>query len=137
MSDLLLARGISKHFGGVHALRDVTLTVTGGSVHGLVGENGAGKSTLGKIIAGFFPPDAGVLIIDGKEVRFRSTRDALLQGRITIVGQERSVIPQRTVLENVFLGREDASRILLRNASLMPRYRKLIDKTGFSLDPDA
>jgi rhamnose transport system ATP-binding protein len=137
MSDLLVARGISKHFGGVHALRDVTLTVTRGSVHGLVGENGAGKSTLGKIIAGFFPPDSGALVVEGEEMRFRSTRDALLRGRITIVGQERSVIPQRTVLENVFLGREEASGLLLRNASLMPRYKELIDKTGFSLDPDA
>jgi len=137
MSDLLVARGITKHFGGVQALRDVTVTFKRGEIHGLVGENGAGKSTLGKIMAGFFPPDAGAISIDGQEVRFRSTRDALLQGRITIVGQERAVIPQLSVLENVFLGREEGTAGMLRSGSLSARYADLIRRTGFSLSADA
>lgn len=137
MTDLLVARGITKHFGGVQALRDVTVTLTRGAIHGVVGENGAGKSTLGKIIAGFFPPDAGAIVIDGQEVRFRSARDALLQGRITIVGQERAVIPQLSVLENVFLGREEGAAGMLRSGSLSARYADLIGRTGFSLPADA
>ncbi len=137
MPELLKTHGITKHFGGVQALRGVTMTVAGGSVHGLVGENGAGKSTLGKIIAGFFPPDAGAIAVDGEEMRFRSTRDALIRGRITIVGQERAVIPQLTVLENVFLGREDGSAGMLRGENLLSRYGDLIKRTGFSLSPEA
>jgi len=137
LTDFLVARGITKNFGGVQALRDVTVTLTRGAIHGLVGENGAGKSTLGKIIAGFFPPDGGAIVIDGQEVRFRSTRDALLQGRITIVGQERAVIPQLSVLENVFLGREEGAAGMLRSGSLSARYTELITRTGFSLPADA
>ena len=105
--EYVVARGIHKHFGGVHALSDVSLSIERGTIHGLVGENGAGKSTFGKLVAGFYSPDDGQLIIDGEPVRFRSPRDALLAG-ITIVGQERNVVPQRSVLDNVFLGRENA-----------------------------
>jgi simple sugar transport system ATP-binding protein/ribose transport system ATP-binding protein len=136
MTDLLVARGVTKHFGGVQALREVTVTVARGSVHGLVGENGAGKSTLGKIVAGILPPDEGAIFVDGEEMRFRSTRDALLRGRITIVGQERAVIPRLTVLENVFLGREEGSGGMLRSGSLLARYADLIERTGFSLPAD-
>ena len=128
----LRAHGLSKRFGGVRALREVSLSIERGSIHALVGENGAGKSTFGKLVAGFYGPDAGQLFVDGKPVKFRSSRDALLAG-ITIVGQERSVVPQRSVIANVFLGRESHSRGLVKPRAMMRRYAALCEETGFEL----
>ena len=110
MAELLLAEGITKRFGGVQALRDVSLSVEEGSVHGLVGENGAGKSTFGKIVAGFYRPEEGTLAVAGRQMRFRSPREALLDCGITIVSQERIVMPQRTVVENIY-PRDGAPRL--------------------------
>ena len=132
----LEARAINKHFGGVHALRDVSLAVERGTIHGLVGENGAGKSTFGKLVAGIYSPDSGELVVDGRAVKFRSTRDALLAG-ITIVGQERNVVPQRSVLDNVFLGRESRSAGFVNKHSTKRRYEELCESVGFKLPPDA
>ena len=73
---LLELVGISKHFGGVHALREVDFALAEGEIHGLVGENGAGKSTLMKIIAGVHHEFTGTMKLAGQEVRFRSARDA-------------------------------------------------------------
>ena len=74
---LLELTDISKSFGGVQALRNVDFTLNAGEIHGLAGENGAGKSTMMKIIAGVHSADSGTMRVDGKEVHFRSTRDAL------------------------------------------------------------
>src|SRR5882724_9939469 len=71
---------ITKTFGGVIALKDVTLEVPRGECHGLMGENGAGKSTLGKVLAGIHKPDSGELFIDGKLHSFNSPRDAMDAG---------------------------------------------------------
>ncbi len=74
---LLELNGVSKSFGGVQALRGVDFTLLAGQIHGLAGENGAGKSTMMKIIAGVHGADAGRMRVDGKDVHFRSSRDAL------------------------------------------------------------
>src|SRR6201992_439686 len=100
---ILELQGISKSFGGVEALRGVDFTLLPGEIHGLVGENAAGKSTLMKIIAGVHPEFSGRFLLDGRETRFRSVRDALA-GAIAMVHQELSVAPDLTVAENVFLG---------------------------------
>ncbi|HET7714869.1 MAG TPA: sugar ABC transporter ATP-binding protein [Bauldia sp.] len=100
---LLEMIGISKSFGGVQALRDVDFSLRAGEIHGLVGENGAGKSTLMKIIAGVHHEYHGTMRLDGREVRFRSARDALDAG-VGMVHQELSIVPDLTVAENVFLG---------------------------------
>ena len=71
---------ITKTFGGVVALKDVTLDVARGECHGLMGENGAGKSTLGKVLAGIHKPDSGEMHIDGKLFNFNSPRDAMDAG---------------------------------------------------------
>ena len=77
MDQIILGmRNIDKHFGGVHALNKVSLTLRRGEVHALVGENGAGKSTLMKILIGLYAPDSGEIILNGKAVRFRSVKDA-------------------------------------------------------------
>ena len=106
---LLHARDISKHYGGIDALRGVSLEVHPGEVVALMGENGAGKSTMAKIIAGVERADSGVIEWDGQEVHFRDTRDATAAG-IAIVLQELSLVPDLTVAENVFLAHDSAYR---------------------------
>ncbi len=102
---LLELTGISKSFGGVQALRNVDFSLRAGEIHGLVGENGAGKSTLMKIIAGVHHDFQGAMRLNGKQVRFRSARDALHAG-VGMVHQELSIVPDLTVAENVFLGKQ-------------------------------
>jgi ribose transport system ATP-binding protein len=98
-------KGISKSFGPVKVLEGVDFSIAAGEVHALMGENGAGKSTLMKILSGVHTADAGSIVVDGKVVPIRSTRDAESLG-IAIIHQELNLIPQLTVMENLFLGRE-------------------------------
>ncbi len=100
---LLTARGVSKHFGGVVALDDVSLDVFGGEVHALMGENGAGKSTLGKVLAGALPPTAARLTIDGKSVSIRNPLDAQRLG-VTIIFQELDLFAHLSIAENIAIG---------------------------------
>lgn len=102
---LLELKGISKHFGAIHALTDVTLSLEPGQVVGLMGDNGAGKSTLAKVIAGNFPPSHGEMLIDGKPVHFSKPLDARARG-IEVVYQELALCDNLTAAANVFLGRE-------------------------------
>ena len=91
-SPILELSGITKRFGGVEALRGVDFALSAGEIHGLVGENGAGKSTLMKIIAGVHAEFAGRFVLDGRETRFRSARDARAAG-IAMVHQELASCP--------------------------------------------
>ena len=102
---ILEATGIDKAFSGVTVLKGAELCIEPGELHALMGENGAGKSTLMKIIMGIYTKDAGKVVLDGKEVEFKSAREALDAG-ISMIHQELSPIPEMTVAENVFLGRE-------------------------------
>jgi simple sugar transport system ATP-binding protein len=104
MSVLELA-GVSKHFGAIQALVDVSLSLRAGEVVGLMGDNGAGKSTLVKIMAGNFPPSDGTLTMQGRKVSFHKPTDARAAG-IEIVYQELALCDNLTAAENVFLGRE-------------------------------
>lgn len=97
------ARSISKSFGPVTALSDVTVTLYPGEVHSIIGENGAGKSTLMNIICGRFPPSQGQLFVDGQEVHFHSPKEAQAHG-IAIAPQEINLVPHLTVAENIMLG---------------------------------
>jgi inositol transport system ATP-binding protein len=107
---LLEARGVSKSFGGVHALRDVSFDLRAGEVHALMGENGAGKSTLMHILAGMLTPDAGELQLRGESVRFHAPHDAMKRG-IAMIHQELMPVPGMSVAENLLLGREPCGRI--------------------------
>ncbi|WP_199434976.1 sugar ABC transporter ATP-binding protein [Qaidamihabitans albus] len=102
-------RGIGKQFVGNPVLRDVDLDLYAGEVHALVGENGAGKSTLMKILAGVHQPDSGVIEVDGREMSFASPRAAQAAG-ISIVHQEFNLLGDRSVAENIYLGREPVRR---------------------------
>jgi ribose transport system ATP-binding protein len=97
------ARRVSKSFGPVTALTDVTVTLHKGEVHSIIGENGAGKSTLMNIICGRLAPSGGTLLVDGKEVQFHNPKDAQAQG-IAIAPQEINLVPDLTVSENILLG---------------------------------
>jgi len=128
---------ITKSFGGVAALRGVDFTLCAGEIHGLVGENGAGKSTLMKIIAGVHTDFSGRFLLDGRDVRFRSTRDALAAG-IAMVHQELSVAPELTVAENVFLGTQPINSFGLVQWRRMAREaREQLARLGISVDPRA
>src|SRR3954449_2452303 len=109
-SPILELRQITKSFGGVEALRDVSFALFAGEIHGLVGENGAGKSTLMKIIAGVHTDFSGSFLIDGQQAHFRSARDALSAG-IAMVHQELSIAPDLAVCENVYLGKQPTNRL--------------------------
>jgi rhamnose transport system ATP-binding protein len=131
---LVEVRKVWKHFGGVQALADVSITIARGSVHGLVGENGAGKSTLAKVIGGVHEPDGGELLVDGEPVRFHSPRGALAVG-IASIAQEIALVPARTVLESVFLGIESAQLGVVQQGHLLRRFAELDQRTGFELKP--
>jgi simple sugar transport system ATP-binding protein len=103
---LLEARGISKRFGRIDALRNVTLGLGKSEVLALLGDNGAGKSTLIKILNGLFPPDRGDILWEGRPVRFHSPRDAYDLG-IATVYQDLAVVDLMSIYRNMFLGRED------------------------------
>src|SRR5918998_1075029 len=102
---LLEARGVSKDFGHVIALEDISMQVSAGEVMCLLGDNGAGKSTLIKIFSGVHQPTGGTLRVDGEEVTFDSPRDAIDRG-IATVYQDLAMIPLSGISRNFFLGRE-------------------------------
>ena len=106
---LIETRNVSKYFGRVHALHDISMSVHAGEVMCLLGDNGAGKSTLIKIFSGVHPPDEGQLFIDGQSVRLSSPRDALQAG-IATVYQDLAMIPLLSVSRNFFLGAEPTKR---------------------------
>jgi rhamnose transport system ATP-binding protein len=130
--------GMSKSFFGVKVLKEVSFDVRPGEVHALLGENGAGKSTLIKMMSGLYSPDAGTIVVDGKEVKFASTRDASAAGLATVY-QELLLFPELTVAENVFLGNYPRTPAgWIDWAEARTRTRSLLDQLDtFDLDVDA
>ena len=102
MPDLLEARDISKHYGGIAALKGARFSLRAGEVHALMGENGAGKSTLAKIIAGSVHPDSGQILLDGQPISMTSPMDAQRHG-IGIIYQELDLFPNLTAGENIVI----------------------------------
>ncbi len=130
--DVLRVEHISKRFGVVRALHDVNLHLGRGEVLGLLGDNGAGKSTLIKIICGFQPPTSGRVILQGKEVHFRSVDQARAAG-IDTVYQDLALINELTVYHNMFLNRERTRFTLLSNRSMRKTAREQLDRIGINL----
>ena len=102
---LVELRNASKFFGSVIALKDISMAVSAGEVMCLLGDNGAGKSTLIKMLAGVHVPTEGAMLVEGKEVQFKSPRDALDHG-IATVYQDLAMVPLMSITRNFFMGRE-------------------------------
>ncbi|HEX8235431.1 MAG TPA: sugar ABC transporter ATP-binding protein [Abditibacteriaceae bacterium] len=126
---------ISKRFGGVRALQDVSFTIKRGSVHAIVGENGAGKSTLMKIVAGVQPPDSGSISLDGQPVLISSPRRARELG-IALVPQEPALCPNLTVEDNLNLGHEPQRFGLLRRGEMRSRAEAALKRAALDVAPD-
>src|SRR5690625_41284 len=112
---ILQMQGITKSFFGVQVLNGIDLVVHPGEVHALVGANGAGKSTVMKILAGVHQADGGTITLEGRQVSFSHPLQAQAAG-VTTVFQEFNLLPERTVAQNVYLGREPRSRGLVDQA---------------------
>lgn len=132
----ITVRGVGKSYGGVPVLRDIDVDIAPGTVHSLVGENGAGKSTLLKILGGAIRSDTGSVAFDGELTTIGSPRDAIAHG-VSLISQEGALVPARTVLENVFLGRWGHRGGLVRTADDRSVFAELLAYTGFDIDPTA
>jgi ABC-type sugar transport system ATPase subunit len=126
---VLEAKGISKSYGGVHALAGANLVVRAGTVHALLGENGAGKSTLVRIIAGAQPADEGTLTLDGKEVSFATTADAAAHG-VAVVSQELNLFDDLDLLSNLFPQREPLRGPFVDRSEMARRARPVLRDLG-------
>lgn len=133
----LRALGISKRFGSVLALEDVDLALQPGQILALMGENGAGKSTLMKILSGVYAHYEGTIEVDGRPMRFGNLREAEAAG-IAIIHQELNLVPELSVADNIFLGRElcVAGLIVNRKASVKAAG-DLLERVGIQLAPNA
>ncbi len=129
------AEGIGVSFGGVPVLRDITLDIFPGEIHGLIGENGAGKSTLGKVFGGYYQATSGSLKVFGRTLPRWDPPTALAYG-VAMMHQELQLVPALTVAQNVFLGLEHESWGVLHKDEPV-RLTELMESSGFELDPNA
>ena len=130
----LAARGVSRSFGSVRALQDVTVELRAGHIHAIVGENGAGKSTLTNLLGGVLPPDAGRIERWGRPTTLASPAEALKAG-IGIVYQELSLVPDLSVADNVVLGVQPRRRGLIDRKAQRERVQELLAKVDASSLP--
>jgi rhamnose transport system ATP-binding protein len=136
MTALVDLRGLSKSYGGVQALADVSFTIDRGTVHALVGENGAGKSTLVKLLTGVIQPDEGSVAIDGESQRIGDPQTAHRLGLVAMY-QEPTVFPDLTVAENVFAGRHPRGPGRTVDWSRMrAEARRILEDLGVELASD-
>jgi len=132
IAPVLTMSGIGKAFPGVIALADVDFDLRPGEVHALLGANGAGKSTLIKIASGLYQPNAGKIHIDGDEVTFAGTADAMVRG-VSVIYQDFALVPHLSVAENIFLGSERrTSWGSVDWATTHAESRRLLDRVGAS-----
>ena len=125
---------ITKKFPGVKALDDVSLYVRPGTVHSLMGENGAGKSTLMKCLFGIYSLDEGEIILDGKRINFESPAEALAN-HVSMVHQELNQVLDRSVMENLWLGRFPMKGCFVDTNKMYEDTKKIFDELGIDVDP--
>ncbi len=130
---VLEVRGVTKHFPGVVANRNIDLDLFPGEILAILGENGAGKSTLMNIIYGLHPPTSGAIRVGGRQLECRSPRDAIAAG-IAMVHQHFQLVPTMTVLENIVLGGESTRRGVLDPATAERGVNELCQRFGGQLD---
>ena len=133
---LLEMTEVSKSFPGVKALDKVNLKIRPHTVHALMGENGAGKSTLMKCLFGIYSRDEGKIFLDGKEVNFISAKDALENG-VSMVHQELNQVLQRTVMDNVWLGRYPLKGIFVDHKKMYEDTKRIFKELEIDVDPKA
>ena len=134
---ILEMQGITKQFPGVLALDDVSFSLRKGTIHALMGENGAGKSTLMKCLFGMYRIDKGKIVFNDKERNFSNAADAMDAG-VSMIHQELSNVPQRTVAQNMWLGREPRNALRLIDHKKMRRdTQALLEGLGYNFDPNA
>ena len=132
---LLKMVDITKTFPGVRALDKVNLEVRAGTVHALMGENGAGKSTLMKCLFGIYNKDAGHIYLEGREVNFKSSREALENG-VAMVHQELNQALKRSVMDNIWLGRyPTVAGIAVNERKMYKDTMAVFQELGISVDP--
>ncbi|WP_409291420.1 galactose/methyl galactoside ABC transporter ATP-binding protein MglA [Peribacillus sp. SCS-37] len=131
---LLEMTGLTKRFPGVLALNDVTLKVKAGTVHALMGENGAGKSTLMKCLFGIYSMDEGKISLDGQEVAFSSSKQALEQG-VSMVHQELNQVRQQNVMDNIWLGRFPKKGIFIDEKKMYEDTSAIFKDLDIRVDP--
>ena len=132
---LLKVCGLKKSFGGVEVLHSIDFIAEAGKVTALVGENGAGKSTFMKILMGEYDSDAGTIELNGKEVHFTDSHQALSNG-ISMIFQEMSPFPNLTVAENMYIGREPHKLHFLKKKELREKAKAQLKKLNISLNID-
>ncbi|NKZ08381.1 sugar ABC transporter ATP-binding protein [Actinomadura latina] len=126
---------VSKSFGAVRALQDVTLELHPGEVHALAGENGAGKSTVVKTFAGVHRPDAGEVRVDGEPAAFHGPADAQAAG-VAVIYQEPTLFPDLSVAENIFMGRQPRAGLgRIDRRTMHAETARLFERLGVALDP--
>ncbi|MFJ8258259.1 sugar ABC transporter ATP-binding protein [Peribacillus asahii] len=129
-------KNITKRFGGVKALTDVSLNVEKAEIHALIGENGAGKSTLMKILAGAYQKDEGQIFIGGREAKITSPKDVINLG-VSVIYQEFMLAPDLTVAENIFIDKLADSSMFINWKTLKRRAKEELIKLGFDdIDPE-
>ncbi|MEU0092789.1 sugar ABC transporter ATP-binding protein [Kribbella sp. NPDC006257] len=132
---LLRLRAVSKSFGAVAAVQNVSLDLYGGEAHALVGENGAGKSTLVKMLAGVHRPDAGTIELDGNPIELTGPADAKAAG-IAVIYQEPTLFPDLSVAENIAMGRPPLGRFkTVDRTAMLRRAAELFQRLGVAIDP--
>jgi ABC-type sugar transport system ATPase subunit len=129
-------QGLGRNFGPVTALQDVSFDVPAGEVTALLGENGAGKSTLLKILAGLQPPSGGSIEVFGEEITSYDPNTVLSKHSVAIVPQELSLLPDRTVAENILAGIEPGNRLFPSKRRMLRRTTELLAELDLAIAPD-
>lgn len=132
---LLQMTDICKEFPGVKALDHVSLTVKRGTVHALMGENGAGKSTLMKCLFGIYQKNSGQIFLEGKEVDFKNSKEALESG-VAMVHQELNQALKRNVMDNIWLGRyPKLGGVMINEKKMYDDTKAVFSELGIDVDP--
>ena len=132
---MIQMNGISKSFSGNQVLNEVSFELANGEIHALMGENGAGKSTLMKILSGIHHKDSGHIRVDGEEQTFKTIKDSERCG-IHVIHQELNILPDLSVAENLFLGKELTYGFgIMKRAEMRRQAHDLLCKLGLDIDP--
>src|SRR5215203_3990290 len=132
--DVIRLEQVTKRFGGITAVNDVSFGISPGEIHAVVGENGAGKSTIMKMLAGVHQPDSGSLVLRGESVVIGDPLQARRLG-VSIVFQELNLFPHLSVAANIFANREVAHGGLLDRSAMIGASRRVLAEMGLDIDP--